>query len=257
MSRSEPKSDQTDRERILVNIAAHLAEELYSLRLFVPDVDRYYTSSRCMSPITVTGGFGSEPSKKPFKKGALVVCNTACRIHTNDPYLVSFVESNGIKNDPNGLVLRAIGSEKMCNYGNENFLEVVGIPEKFLWEGPRWKFATKLYAALRQLNDLKEHVKLDTYGHRYRGLEFVDDSSAQVWVGECFGGLGVKTKPYSITVTFNSKTTVKGIVQQLKNGGYGSRLFEPEDGKSDAPFGNPQSITRSDLIDTLDRMSSI
>jgi hypothetical protein len=243
MSRHEPKSDQTDRERILVNIAAHLAEELYSLRLFVPEVDRYYTSGRAMSPIVVTGGFGREPSRKPFKKGALVLCNTACRMHTNDPFLVSFVESNGIKHDANGLVLRAIGTSNLCNYGNENFLEIVGIPEKFLWEGPRWKFATKLYSALR---------KLDTYIHRYRGLEFIDDVSAKVWFGEMFGGLGKRTKPYSITVKFNAKSTIKEIIQQLQDGGFGKREFEPEDGKDDAPFHNPVSITRDSLIETLE-----
>jgi hypothetical protein len=244
-----PKSDQTDRERILVNIAAHLAEELYSLCLFVPQAKEYYTSGRAMSPITVTGGFGSYPSQKPFKKGALVVCNTACRIHQDDPFLVSFVEANGIQHDPNGLVLRAIGTDKLCNYGNENFLEITGIPEKFLWEGPQWKFAKKLYKALRHMG---REPKIDTYGHRYRGLEFVDDSSADVWVGEYFGGLGQKTKSYSIRVTFNGKTTINAIVEQLKAGGYGTRKFEPEDGKDEAPFRNPQSITRNDLISTLE-----
>jgi hypothetical protein len=228
----------TDRERILTNIAAMLACELYHFQ-GLPEVRRYMANPHSLTRIICDGGWSRRPSEKPFKKGALVVCNTSTGRHDNNPFLISFVEQNGCKHDKDGLLLRMIGDTNTCDYLNENFIEIIGIPERMLWEGDQWAFNEKLQKAL---------AKLDTYIHRFRGVKFVESGQADVYFGEMFGGLGKRTKPYSIRVSFDKKTTIKNIISQLKAGGFGTRQFEPDDGKDESPYGNPQPITRDSLI---------
>lgn len=229
--------EDNDRERILCNIAAMLAHELSMLQN-LPAVQQYMQNKHSSAEILCSHDFFH---KQPHKKGELVVCWTSTGRQQN-PFLISLVEEQGIANDPNGLLLRAIGTDQLSSYGNESFIRIVGIPERLLWEGIKREFSVKLSKALS---------KLDTYIHRFRGLEFASDDTATVWFGEIWGGLSKKTKPYSITVKFTKKTTIKAIIQQLEEQGFGKREFEAEDGKDDAPFGNPKAITRADLVGSL------
>jgi hypothetical protein len=231
----------TDRERILMNIAAWLACELDNLQR-LPAVQQYMANPHSLSHIVMESN-GWLNDKKPFVKGELVMCQSSARVQQN-PFIISFVEENGCPNDANGLVLRAIGTDDLCNYENESFVRIKGIPERFLWEGDKQRFNEKLHKALR---------KLDTYFHRFRGLEFIEDGKANVWFGEMFGGFDPAhpSKPYFIQLTYNKKTSIKNIIKQLEAGGFGKRKFEPADGKDEGPFGNPRPITRDTLIKGL------
>jgi len=236
------KNDKmTDRERILTNIAAILAIELEKLQM-LPEVRRYMASPHSISHVLCEWDLFN---KKPFAKGELVVCRTSTGIQQN-PWLISFVHEQGIPHDPHGLCLRAIGTDKLCNYGNESYVRVVGIHEKFLWEGDKQSAATKIHKALRSLLN---------YGHRFRGIEFDKENTgiAYVYIGEVFGGgLGKQaTKPYKLTVSFTKKTTIKAIAKQMKEQGCGTREFEPEDGNTEGPQ-NPKPITRDGLIQSIE-----
>lgn len=203
-----------DRERILCNIAAILASELHALHL-LPAVQAYVNDDNMGHRVKVKSGTFR---KEPYEKGALVACWTSTGRQQN-PFLISFVAENGIENDPRGLVLRAIGTNDLCMYGNESFIEITGIQEEMLWEGEKRRFAQKVMKAYRKISD---------WGHRFRKIEFVDDSTALIWVGEAFGGLRKRSKPYSITTTWK-RVTIKHIEQVMLAQGYGTRQFEPEE----------------------------
>jgi hypothetical protein len=230
-----------DRERILCNIAAQLAYELSKLQS-LPVVQEYMRNRH--SPVTILCDHEFW-NKKPFVKGELVVASGSCLFQQN-PFLVGFVEEQGIPDDPNGLLLRAIGTTEMCNYGNESFIRIVGIQEKFLWEGEKRKFSLKVHKAM---------AKMDCFIHRFRGLTFPSDGMADVYIGEYHGGI-LRTKngskPYVIHLKYDKKTTLKSIREQMEEQRFGKREFEEVDGKEeDMPFGNPKPITRSDLVGAL------
>jgi len=228
----------SDRERILVNIAALLAQELDSLHR-IPAVQEYMRTSMLHHIQTEWDLM----NKAKFNKGDLVVCFTSTGRQQN-PYLISFVEAQGSKNDPNGLLLRAIGTQQMCDYGNESFIRITGIHEKFLWEGDKRTFSVKLHKAI---------AKLDEDWHRFRGLEFSSvEGLAVVYIGEKYGGISERTKPYPIEIKFNKRTTVKNIMEQMKAQGYGTKKFEPMDETYTGPMENLSSFTRESLVRALE-----
>lgn len=229
-----------DRERILCNIAAMLAAEVSHLQT-LPAVQQYMTGKHSLTRVLCKREI-FDPT--PFKKGELAVCWTSTGLQQN-PFLISFVEEQGIANDPSGLLLRAIGTDQLSSYGNESFIRVVGIPERLLWEGGKREFSVKLSKAMK---------KMDCFIHRFRGLTFPSDGVADVYIGEYHGGI-LRTKngskPYVIHINFDKKTTLKSITAQMEEQGFGKREFEEEDGKDDMPFGNPKAITRADLVGSL------
>lgn len=236
-----PKKDpnvMTDRERILVNIAAELAHEVeYYQRLHVvQEHERSWPDSarRIRAEWTALGN-------PKYDKGDLVVCFTSTGRQQN-PWLISFVEADGCKNDPNGLLLRAIGTNNLCDYSNESFIRITGIPARLLWEGDQYQFSLKLHRAL---------MKLDNYMHVFRGLEFPEPFRATVYIGQRWGGLNKPTKPYTVDIYFTKRTTIKAIITDLKAGGFGTREFEPDDGTYEGPMQGLTTITRDDVVKTL------
>ncbi len=236
-TQGKKERSDSDRERILVNIASLLAHELAHLQ-GLPEVQRYMANPHSLSLILCESGFVRRPQ---FKKGDLAVCQTSL-IRQQNPYLVSFVEETTSKNDASGMVLRAIGTDQLCDYGNEAFIKISGIPERLLWEGEKHEFAAKLSKAFR---------KLDDYTHRFRGLEFdaTDDHLANVFVGDVFGGsLGdKKSRPYKMTLRFNKRTSVAAIIREMKAQGYGTRKFELDDGSYEGPMQGCSTFTRDSL----------
>jgi hypothetical protein len=227
----------TDRERILVNICAALAHELSHLQS-LPEVQRYMQNPHSLSSVRCSWGYWN---KEPFIKGDLVACFTSYARQQN-PHLVSFVEGPH-PTDSSGLALRAIGTNDICNYGNESFIRISGIPERLLWEGDRHQFAMKLSRAF---------AKLDNYGHRFRGLRFREDGLASVFVGEVFGGWGKGTKPYEMQIKFTKRTSIKNIIAQMKEQGFGTREFEPNDGTYSGPMQGLMTVKRDDLVKGLE-----
>lgn len=198
---------QTDRERILTVVAGMLALELASRRSFD------HTRMEPCSTVHV------EWFSKDLKKGDLVVCMTSVG-RNETPWNVSFVEEKGIPGDPNGALLRAIGTKNFCRFGNESFAKIVGIPEEFLWEGERYEFAAKVRKAFG---------RIDSYAHRFGGIEFSEEPGiAFVTVREVFEGTLRSEKgsePYVFTIRYDKKITIKEIVRQMKQQGFGIKEF--------------------------------
>jgi hypothetical protein len=111
-----------------------------------------------------------------LKVGDLVVCNTS-GLHD---WTIGFVHE--IKNDPQWgltLVLREIGSNRLCNVGNESFFVIKGLSENELWEGQKYKFAKQISKVFCQYGD----------GDRlFSRIEFIDDEFANVYIRAYFGG---------------------------------------------------------------------
>lgn len=231
-------NEMTDRERILVNIAAELAHEVeYYQRLpAVQEHERQWpTSAR-----TIRTEWGMMRRPK-YQKGDLVVCFTSTGRREN-PWLISFVEADGCKDDPRGLLLRAIGTDKLCDYSNESFIRITGIPARLLWEGDQYQFSLKLHRAL---------TKLDNYQHVFRGLEFLEPNLALVYIGQRWGGLGNPTKPYTIEIPFSKRMSIKAIIAHLEKNGFGTREFELDDGTYQGPMQGLAVLTRPDIVKTL------
>lgn len=227
-------NEQTDRERILVNIAGLLAGELASIQALPMVKD--YMATRTLRAIRFC---------EDIQKGDLVVCGTSVGRQQN-PWIVSFVEQRGIPNDPRGCLLRAIGTENTCNYGNESFTKIVGIPEQLLWEGDKYKLSRKIHKALRAI---------DVHAHRFRGLEFdpEQDGVAYVFIGPHIWYMNQErpVKPYRMAIKFKSRTTIKQICNQMQEQGYGTREFEPDDGTYDGPMQGVATFTRESLTKAL------
>lgn len=227
----------TDRERILINIASALAHEVSHLQS-LPEVRRYLDNQHSLSRVRCDW---SAFNDREFKKGDLVACFTSHPRQQN-PWLIAFVEDKH-PTDASGLVLRAIGSQDTCNYGNESFIRISGIAERLLWEGGKHAFSRKLNKAI---------AILDSYVHRFRGLEFREEGIASVFIGQVWGGLDKKTKPYELRIKFSKRTSVKNIIAQMQEQGFGTREFEPDDGSYTGPMQGLSCIKRDDLVGTLE-----
>lgn len=228
----------TDRERILVNIAAELAHEVeyYQRMIAVQEHERHWPDSA--RRIRAEWGMIDRPK---YQKGDLVVCFTSTGRQQN-PWLISFVEADGCKDDSRGLLLRAIGTDKLCDYSNESFIRIKGIQARLLWEGEQYQFLLKLYRALS---------KIGNYMHVFRGLEFPEPRLAVVYIGERWGGMNKPTKPYTVEFRFTKRTSVKTIITGLEMAGFGAREFEPDDGSYQGPMQGLTTITRTDVVKTL------
>lgn len=228
----------TDRERILVNVAAELAHEVeYYQRLpVVQEHERQWPDN--VRSIRTEWGMIKRPK---YKRGDLVVCFTSTGRQQN-PWLISFVEADGCKDDAHGLLLRAIGTDRLCDYSNESFIRITGIPARLLWEGDQYQFSIKLHRALS---------KIGNYMHVFRGLEFPESNRAIIYIGERWGGLGKSTKPYTVEIPFTKRMSIKAIVAALETNGFGIREFEPDDGTYQGPMQGLATITRTDVVKTL------
>lgn len=197
---------QTDRERVLQNIAAMLASELARLSWQLKDQDRN---------LVVTAGWSDE---KIYEAGELVVGQTSVGLQEN-PWIVAEVVQRGSMYDDKGILLRALGTDKTCWYGNESFIRIKGMPEYLMWEGIQKKLESKVKKAFR---------KLDEHWHCYRGMWFdkTTPNVAYIVVGERYGGLSNPTKPYELKIKYNGRTTIKSIMEQMIEQGYGTRKFE-------------------------------
>ena len=238
MGRQKNINAMTDRERILVNIAASLAHEVeYYQRLHVVQEHerRWPDSAR-----TIRAEW-SMLNRPKYQKGDLVVCFTSTGRQQN-PWLISFVEADGCKDDSQGLLLRAIGTNRLCDYSNESFIRIVGIPARLLWEGDQYQLSLKLHRALQ---------KIDNYMHVFRGLECPETGRAVVYIGERWSGVKNPTKPYAVEIPYTKRTSVKAIIAALEGAGFGTREFEPDDGTYNGPMQGLAVIRREDIVKTL------
>lgn len=184
----------TDKERILTL----LVKRIYQRALYSPDAIRHW---REIQP-------GLLDERKKLKAGDLVVASTS--IEPND-FMVGYIHTP--PNHEGTAMIREIGSDRLCEYGNESFMlidkDLLG--EEIL-EGTQYITRQKVRKAFARA----EH----SYTLRYAGVEF-DGKTCKV--------MGRKVFSDEILIcfefTFNSKTTINSIIDRI-NREYARHLQE-------------------------------
>ena len=192
----------TDRERILTV----LVRELETTSILAPDASPWHEESyRRTSNGSMRVHFARY--RKPVP-GDLVMGQTG-RV---DGWKIAWY----VHAIPGGALLREIGSNRTCNYTNEEFTPIVGLHPEDLLEGDKRAMVGKVEAAFRRGGE-----------HMYRdgGCEFEGDEVV-MWVRERYGGLSRESKPFAVRMKWNKRTTIKAILAALRAGGYGTREFE-------------------------------
>lgn len=203
----------TDRERILTEIVRQLA----TTQLLAKGVPRFSEEAfRDRLPS------GSESLYVHFaywekpKAGDLVLAMTGGIGEWTVAWYVEQLPPN-----VGGAVVREIGTGRLCNYRNEDFVPIVGLHKSQLLEGEQNEFVNKVHAAF---------ARGDEYTYRYGGVDF-EGGGARIWIREVFGGglSGGGSKPFSFVMPFTKKTSVKAILKAMRDNGYGTRKFERVD----------------------------
>lgn len=172
-----------DKERILMVIINRIIPSLY-----------FSTSVEDKEKICKTYVF----EKNDLKHGDLVFANTT--ITPND-FLVGFVEK--VDEENNCVVIREIGSKRLCNYSNELFTVIN--KEKLgyeILEGVQYKIYEKV---------MKAFGEYTSYYTRFKSLSFDGDT--------CIVEARVAFKQdtiFEISFPYNSNTTIKEIGKLLK-----------------------------------------
>lgn len=188
----------TDKERILTLLVKHI----YMDALYAPEKVRYW---REQQPPFMSINVG-----RKLEEGDLVIAFTT--IEPND-FMVGFVHTPP---DENGtVVIREIGSDRLCNYGNETFMwvdkEMLG--EEIL-EGLQYETMRKVRKAFAKA--------AYPYTLRYAGVTFTDHfclaKGREVFSDKIL---------VSFSFPYNSKTSIKSIVKRI-NEEYGNYLKEKE-----------------------------
>jgi hypothetical protein len=143
------------------------------------------------------------------KKGDLVIATSG----GSSRWAVGFVHE--VHND-NHLMIREIGTDAVCDYSNESFTPVKNMAYTDLLEGERYKIYQKVLQAFR---------KGDEYLYCYGGV-IVDEDTITVRIRERYGGFGGDSNPFSITIPWNKRTSVKTILMKMREGGYGTKSFK-------------------------------
>jgi hypothetical protein len=145
-----------------------------------------------------------------LKPGELVMCQTG----QIDDFKIGFIVR---RVEYGRCIIREIGSDRLCDYSNEMFTPIRGLTATQLLEGEQYKFYLKVRKAFE---------RGDEFWHRFGGVD-IQDGAAVIWVRERYGGLKTPSRPFSVDVTWTPKTTIKAILEALRAGGYGTRVFEP------------------------------
>lgn len=150
---------------------------------------------------------------RPIQKDDLVFAQTG---HVSD-FKIGWIHQVV---DSSTCVIREIGSNRLCEYGNERFTRIVGMHPSQLLEGKEYVFQQKVFRAFH---------KGDEYMYRPGGVDF-KGSLATIWIREAFGGFNPKnpSKPFSFDMKWNAKTSVKMILEAMIENGYGTLKFEKE-----------------------------
>ena len=175
----------TDKERILMM----LLQSMFRKALYDPwEVNKWQDDQ---PPLL---GF-SRGVRRPLERGDLVVASTSFR--PND-FIVGFVHEPP---DKSGMVvIREIGSDRLCNYGNESFMRLpkhlLGYYE--LLEGVQYQVYQKVWKAFAAADH--------SYTVRFGGLEYAGNI-CKVKARKVFSDDILFTFEFH----YNSKTSIKSI----------------------------------------------
>jgi len=174
----------TDKERILMVIITRIIPGLLYNCQSYQDREKYVKSYML--------------DKNGLEKGDLVYANTS--IYPND-FIVGFIEE--LKDDY--IVIREIGSKKLCNYYNESFTKINKDKLGYeILEGLQYEIYQKV---------LKAFDKYTSYGTRFKNISFNNDNKCTVQAREMFSN-DIK---FEIEFTYNNKTTIKSIGKLLED----------------------------------------
>jgi hypothetical protein len=200
-----------DKERILM----HIIDGLQAAEILArPDARAAAWSIGDAAYKTDSGGqyvhFAPWVDDEDLQPGELVYCHTS---RVND-FKIGFVVE---RLDYGRCMIREIGSDRVCDYGNERFIPIRGLSSIQLLEGEKYKFYVKV---------LKAFDRGDEYWYRFGGVE-IENGKATITVRQRHGGFYRSgTKPFAVVVEWTPKTTIKAILEALRAGGYGTHEFE-------------------------------
>lgn len=160
--------------------------------------------------------FESTLGSDNVKIGDLVLCETS-GIHD---FTVGYVQAITGYSD---CIIREIGTNRICRVGNERFTKIKGLTKDSLLEGVQYKFKRKVLKAFYW----GEH----DYKYRFGGLEFTGDKgrTAIIKIREKWGGINHTSIPFDVVIKWNTKTTIKSILEEMTKQGYGWKEFEIEE----------------------------
>lgn len=200
MTREFIRDELSDRERILLTIIDRLATAqtlLWRAWSTTPRITEYVHFAAWREPepgelvLAQTGGIGR------WKVGFYV---------RSDP-------------ESGGAIIREIGTGLECRYGNESFKPIAGLHPIDLLEGDQRQFYYKV---------LKAFARADEYVYRFGGIRFESDT-CHVTIREVHGGFGQKSVPFTVPVKWGPRTSVKTVLQVLRDGGLGTKSFRPDE----------------------------
>jgi hypothetical protein len=167
----------TDKERILMVIITRVIPGLTFCCHTYEDKEKYIKSFML--------------NRDGLEIGDLVYANTS--IYPND-FSVGFVHSF----EPDCVVIREIGSDKLCNYYNESFtrIEKDNLGYEIL-EGSKYKIYHKVLKALGEYSN---------YGTKFKSIDF-EDNICTVQTRNMFSD----ELKFEMKFTYNSKTSIKSI----------------------------------------------
>lgn len=147
--------------------------------------------------------------------GDLVLCQTS-GIHD---FTVGFVDEYIGYSE---CAIREIGTNRVSRVWNEHFIKIKGLTEDDLLEGHLYKFKRKVMKAF----DWGEH----SYTYLFSGIKFEGKNgrTAVIKVRERWSAIK-NSKPFDITIKWNTKTTIKYILEEMTRQGYGWKEFEKKE----------------------------
>jgi hypothetical protein len=129
-----------------------------------------------------------------------------------NPWLIGWYVGP-LENVYGGAVIREIGTGVLCNYSNESFIPIRGMKYTDLLEGNEREFYLKVLRAIKDGEGL----------HVFGGIKF-EGSDVIVTIRQRW--MSQESLPYTITLPFHKKMSVKRILSLLREGGFGTREFE-------------------------------
>jgi hypothetical protein len=203
--------------------------------------------------IKFEGGF---LDRKALEPGTLVLCITNSR----HPWGISEYVGKHDENEGYHL-LRELGSNRICEMGNECFATIVGLRPEEAWDRDRYHRSQMVREAFSRFNHGHENNPTmangrypDGWQHLWGGTDFVDDATAKVYVRERWGGIGTPQGqvqvPYELTITFGKSTKVEDVQKQMVAQGYGARTWTTAPGK------DPRRITKADVENAVQKAAA-
>lgn len=144
--------------------------------------------------------------------------NNANELQVND---IVFCQTSGIHDFTVGYVvsidgyseitIRDIASERTCKIQNDSFLILKNLSEEQLLYGEEWIMRNKI---------IKAFARGDEWLYRFGGVKFEADI-AHIKIRERHALK--KREPFVISIKWHKNTTIKAILQAMRDGGYGSK----------------------------------